>query len=206
MVWQLVEHRQSSLKGQLHYFEELQQALQQSHWQENRFSKQQPRHGRPASQRTIMPRQPRRIFYYFLQFQTYQRNLPELLSHLQGHLEVLQRQHQILDFVLHATLAIPHMWRRKKRPAVRSRSGTPPATRRTAPFADMLTPEVEDEPAQSTSLRAADSKGSSSTQCERRSGICRTRSPSIFPNCGRRRRGERDQCWWYHEDTSGFDG
>ena len=63
---------------------------------------------------------------------------------------------------------VAHLYRgdctRKKRPAVRSRSGTPPTIRRTAPFADIQTPEADNEPAQSTSLRAVDSKGSSSAQ------------------------------------------
>ena len=75
LIGKLVEHQQSLLKDQLHYFEELQQELQQPHHKGNRFSKQPQRHGRPASARTIMPKQPLRIFYYFLLFQTYQLNL-----------------------------------------------------------------------------------------------------------------------------------
>ena len=83
----------------------------QPHQQENSFSKQRLRHGRPVSRRTIAPRQQRRIFYRFLLFQTHQQNQPDLLDQRKGHLQVLQLRHQILDFVLLATLTIPHMLR-----------------------------------------------------------------------------------------------
>ena len=77
--WKIGEYQQSLLKDQLHYFEELQhphqQELQQPHHQGNRFSKLSQRHGRPASQRSIMPKQSLRIFDYFLLFPTYHLNL-----------------------------------------------------------------------------------------------------------------------------------
>ena len=75
----------------------------QPHQQGNSISNQLLQHSRPASRRTIAPRQRRRIVYHFLLFQTHQQNLPDLHDQRKGHLQVLQLQHQILDFVLLAT-------------------------------------------------------------------------------------------------------